>query len=237
MEEGKRILDKTLVRFTDFGVFSTMSEEIEGYHFGSIVPYVLSGTGSIVFFINSTAQHAKNINKKSRCCLTVFDQSSKDRRDAARVTVVGDREFIPKSDLETEKNNYFSFFLHHQKYLETHDFNFVWLRPVRVRYIGGVGKIFWIEKQEWESKSPTWSDSSLEIISHMNNDHKDTLINITKFLFDIDDDESQLISVYEDGVDLKINEDIFYSKFSKTCSSKDEVRNEFVRLAKESKRE
>lgn len=236
MEEEKRILAKTLVRSTDFGVFSTMSEELEGYPFGSIVPFVLSGNGNLVFLISSIAQHTKNIFKNSKCCLTVFDQKSKDKQAAARVSVVGDSEVIPANELEIERNNYFSFFPHHQRYLDTHDFNFVWLKPVRVRYIGGFGKIFWIEKDEWVSKRPSWQDSSLEIISHMNDDHKDSLINMANFLFGIEDKEVYLISVEEDGFHLKVEEEILYVKFSKSCLTKEDVRNEFIRLSKESKK-
>jgi putative heme iron utilization protein len=237
MEEEKRILAKNLVRSSDFGVLSTMSEELEGYPFGSIVPFVQSLNGNLVFLISSIAQHTKNIFSNSKCCLTVFDQASDDKQAAARVSVVGDGEIVPEEFHEKEKERYFSFFPNHQRYLETHDFNFVWLRPLRVRFIGGFGKIFWIEKEEWSSKRPDWEESSSEIISHMNVDHQNSLVDIAKSLLAPNDRNVSLVSIDQDGFHLRVNEDISYLQFSKPCISNDEIRQEFIRLAKESKRE
>lgn len=237
MEEEKRVLAKTLIRSSDFGILSTMSEELEGYPFGSIVPFVQSLNGNLVFLISSIAQHTKNIFGNSKCCLTVFDQTSDDKQAAARVSVVGDGEIVPEEFHEIEKARYFSFFPDHQRYLETHDFNFVWLSPVRVRFIGGFGKIFWIEKEQWSSKRPEWEENSSEIISHMNDDHKNSLIDMAKSLLDSDDKNVSLVSIDQDGFHLRVKEDISYLKFSKPCLSNDEIRQEFIKLAKGSKRE
>jgi hypothetical protein len=71
----------------------------------------------------------------------------------------------------------------------------------------------------------------------MNGDHKNSLIDMAKSLLDSSDKNVSLVSIDQDGFHLKVNEDISYLQFSKPCLSNDEVRQEFIRLAKESKRE
>jgi len=64
----------------------------------------------------------------------------------ARLTLVGEAEwFEPTHELLAR-------FLRHEPNAEAHlqlDFRFVRLRPKRMRFIGGVGMMGWIEETEW----------------------------------------------------------------------------------------
>ena len=58
-----------------------------------------------------------------------------------------------------------------------HDFNFYKLTIEQIRWIGGFGKIAWLDNKNWNQFMPKWSKNEMSIIEHMNKDH---LILITK---------------------------------------------------------
>jgi putative heme iron utilization protein len=61
-----------LLRHSYQGVLSTHSVHLQGYPFGSVVPFCLDNQGRIVILISELAQHTKNIKQDSRCSLLVF---------------------------------------------------------------------------------------------------------------------------------------------------------------------
>ena len=51
---------RTLVYKTNAGVMSTISNNLRGYPFGSVTPYMCDEQGRVYFFISDIAQHTKN---------------------------------------------------------------------------------------------------------------------------------------------------------------------------------
>src|SRR5690606_13069646 len=107
-----------------------------------------------------------------RASLTVYAQATEgDQNEQGRVTVVGDMQLL--SD-EQALARYFRWFPAAQKYQNMHDFRLWQMQVKRVRYIGGFGDIFWLEKAEWQQPEVQWQVSDEQgMIQHMNNDHGD----------------------------------------------------------------
>ena len=61
-----------LLRHSYQGVLSTHSVQLQGYPFGSVVPFCLDKQGRVVVLISDLAQHTKNLKQDSRCSLLVF---------------------------------------------------------------------------------------------------------------------------------------------------------------------
>ncbi|MEE2779926.1 MAG: DUF2470 domain-containing protein, partial [Myxococcota bacterium] len=62
-------------------------------------------------------------------------------------------------------------------YADYKDFSFWRLVPDSARYIGGYGRMSWVEGAEWTSAEPDpVSPSAQHAIAHMNEDHADTLV-------------------------------------------------------------
>lgn len=132
------------------GVLSTTSVELEGYPFGSIVPFSLTERGELVILISDIAQHTKNILKDSRCSITVYKQTiGVDQQESPRVTFLADAKKVTDERREEISNLYLKDFPKAKSYFQAHSFSFYILEPKRVRFILGFGKINWIEKMEW----------------------------------------------------------------------------------------
>lgn len=142
-----------LLESQSFGVLSTLSVDVEGFPFGSVTPYSLTETYQPLIFISNIAQHTKNIQQDNRVSLTVLENLQSDSDDPqkhGRVSILGHATPVPTA---TEAGNdsyqrYFRRFPESEGYQNTHGFELYEIKPVRIRYIGGFGKIFWLEPQE-----------------------------------------------------------------------------------------
>lgn len=159
------------------GVLSTLSRRIEGFPFGSVTPFILDHAGRPVLLISDIAEHTRNIADDNRVSLIV-QPFSQDMQETARVTILG--HAIQISDVEHPKQSalgqrYLSFFPQAEAYFGMHDFRFYRLDPVRIRYIGGFGKIHWLDAEKWTCETGQLSAAEASILAHMNADHADNL--------------------------------------------------------------
>lgn len=227
-------LARTLLRSVDSGILSTMSTELPGYPFGSVTPFIMTHDGKIVVLVSAIAQHTANMKADPKTCLTAMQTGKGNQQDLGRVTVVGDAAAVPEGRVAEVRQRYYAFFPEARNYGEAHDFSFYWLEPVRVRYIGGFGKIFWIEKQEWGLADPAWRKSEDSIKKHMNEDHGDALVKIVRHYCDLHGDKVELVAVDVEGCHVRTGDQIRYLLFDQPCTTMAAVREAMVSLAKNS---
>jgi hypothetical protein len=131
-----------------YGILSSHAQDVPGYPFGSVVLYALDKEGCPYIFASHLAQHTKNFQANPRVSLTVIDSGTGDVQNATRITFVGDIEKIDRADRDAAAQ-YFEKFPDSDRYRDLPDFNFYRIKPVRIRYIGGFGKIAWIEPADY----------------------------------------------------------------------------------------
>ena len=124
-------------------VLSTLSVDVPGYPFGSVVPYCVNRQGDAVILISDIAQHTKNIIADPRVSLIILERHADDQQAAGRVTIIGDASRLDKNDIDS-MDRYYSFFPHSRDYHKTHGFYFYTIKPVKIRFIGGFGQIHWL---------------------------------------------------------------------------------------------
>lgn len=138
--EARKLLAKERV-----GVLATRSVALPGYPFASLTPYALDGQGRPLILISALSQHTVNILADDRVSLLVYDATHPDVHDAARLTWTG--RAVPTEDAQA-KARYLARFPEAKRFFQAHDFTLYYLTPVRGYYIGGFGRIFWIEPGE-----------------------------------------------------------------------------------------
>ncbi|MFP5463602.1 MAG: DUF2470 domain-containing protein, partial [Gammaproteobacteria bacterium] len=166
---------------------------------------------------------------------------SADPADAAdpqagpRLTCIAEAHALSADATGAVAERYYRFFPAARAYAGTHDFSFYALRPVRLRYIGGFGKIGWIEPHEINLSNPL-ADAEAGIVEHMNGDHADALRAYCRHFFAHDAQQATLVGADADGVDLLADGVALRLPFAARAEGVDALRQqliELLRLARE----
>lgn len=213
------------------GVLSTLSVEVEGYPFGSAVPYCLDRQGRPVILISSIAQHTKNVVADPRVCLTLL--AGGEVQASARLSVLARTAYVGDG-LGDAADRYYRHFPASCGYHEVHDFVFARLEPVRLRWIGGFGDIRWIEPEEFLVANPFTRDQESAIIRHMNDDHSETMRGYCRRLAGhqaAEDEDVTMAGIDAEGFDLLIEQTLVRVVFPDPVATPAEARERLVALA------
>lgn len=228
---------RQLLRASHNGVLSTISHNLRGYPFGSVSPFISCSEGKLYFYISNIAQHAKNLQKDSRLSVTVFQEADGGDQNAhARVTVVGDASLIDGEKAAHMLERYVLRYPDAESYKQAHDFHIWQMDIVRVRYIGGFGKIFWLESKEWLTQASPWDvNSEKYMIEHMNDDHQDAMSLILAQHHHISDDNPIMSGIVSDGFYIRSGSRNYYVPFENTCMDSGDVRAQLVKLTRQAR--
>lgn len=139
---------RAFARECHHGVLSTLSKRLEGFPFGSVSPFILDANGCPIILISDIAEHTRNLQADSRCSL-ILQPFAPDMQSTGRVTVIGHAEPLSADDKAALGPAYLQQFPQASDYFALHDFRFWRIQPVKVRWIGGFGRIYWVERDAW----------------------------------------------------------------------------------------
>ena len=222
---------RALLSSQDQGVLCTNSIDLVGYPFGSITPYCLNRDGQPIILISDLAQHTHNIKANNKVSLIANERDVADAQAAARITYIGDANLVDKND-----ERYYRYFPASRDFHKTHDFNFYTIDLVRARYIGGFGKIYWVEQQDLLKANPFSLQEGSDMVDHMNNDHQPAMQHYCE-LFEIAYDKEQqlkMVAIDSEAFYLRAGEKLHRIEFETSVSTALEVRQAMVELAKRS---
>jgi putative heme iron utilization protein len=223
---------KELLRTGYWGALATQSKEMPGYPFGSVVPYCLDRNGYPVILISNIAQHYHNIQVSSKISLLVLAHDERDVQKAGRLTWIADAQKIDVEDTDTI-GRYYQFFPKSRDYHQTHGFYFYRLHPVRVRYIGGFGKIHWLDAPSCLEINPFSAQEERDILEHMNNDHAKSLLTYCHKAGIALEGLPVLVGVEARGFYLLCSDNrIFYLKFDQPVHNMHDIRQAFIALSR-----
>jgi putative heme iron utilization protein len=210
-----------------FGVLSTISLDVPGYPFGSVTPYCVDQQCRPVIYISTIAQHTRNILADPRVSLTVFESNggTDDVQARGRLTYIANARPMREEEADVH-DRYFRYFPSSRQYEQTHDFAFFRLEPVRIRFIGGFGRIYWLEASQFLVANPFSPSQESRIIQHMNRDHSDAIKNYTG------GDSAEMVGIDDQGFDvLKAGGKVRFF-FETPVHNMDEARQALIAMAK-----
>ena len=127
---------------------ATQSIQMPGYPYATVVPNVLDEQHRPILLISALAEHTKNLLADPKVSISINESGITNVQDGQRLTLVGDAErFEPDQALITR---YLRYVPAAEQYLAL-DFMFFRIRPKRLRYIGGVGKMGWVEAEDFDT--------------------------------------------------------------------------------------
>jgi putative heme iron utilization protein len=174
-------------------------DEMLDWPFGSLAPFALGETGAPIILVSEIAEHTRNLARDSRAALFVQDPEAEgDPQASWRLTVMGrarrllaksDERSVPGADgairldeaeLAAVHARYSARVPDAPRYFEAHRFGYWQIEPQRTRAIGGFGAIHWLDGDAIlrDPRGGGIAEASDRILSHMNDDHEDALVDI-----------------------------------------------------------
>jgi hypothetical protein len=186
------------------GTLCTRTEDPEGYPYGSFVTFAFDGPDP-VFLVSALAEHTKNLKRDPRASLLVAESGASDPLANGRVTLLGPCRRL--EDAEHVASARAAFLAAHPGaayYVDFKDFGFWKLRTESIRYIGGYGRMSWVDCDTWRAAEPDpLASVAAGIVSHMNDDHADSMVLLCKaFSKAIDVDEVRMTSIDRYGFEM-----------------------------------
>ena len=172
---------RTLVVARSRGALSTLALEPPGTPFGSVVTYGTDQEGRPSFFVSTLAEHTRNLQADPRASLLVVEETpvGADPLASGRVTLLGTvREVVDPQERSTARAGYLaanpSAF-----YVDYGDFLCLRLEVTSVRYVGGFGRMSWVDPDAYRRAEPDpLHPVAATIIAHMNADHGSALVTL-----------------------------------------------------------
>lgn len=214
------------------GVLSTISRALEGYPFGSIVPYVLDRQAAPLMLISRLAEHTKNIQADPRVSLLVHE-SNADVQAGARVTFMGRAGSV--ENLDEAKERYVRYFPAARDYHGGLDFDFYRIEPVTLRVVAGFGKIHWISREAYIPPENTLAGQENEIIAQVNHDHAHNLRDYCRHYHQRKVDTVEMIGIDCDGFDVRAEGELLRFDFDPPVTDATQARAALVRMAEQSR--
>ncbi len=192
---------RTLVAGQRTGVLSTLTED--GFPYGSYVTFAIDD-GDPVFLVSTMAAHTQNLMRSPKSSLLVHESVADDPLANGRVTLVGTCERLDEAGAARE-----AFLAAHPGsayYADFGDFAFWKLRVASLRYIGGYGRMSWVEVAHWRaSEVDPIAASEAGIVAHMNDDHRDALVAYARaFTRAKDAEEVRMVGCDRYGFELSV---------------------------------
>ena len=221
-----------LLRNSSEGVLSTISVRNAVYTFGCFVTYISDVDRSVVIYASNIAQHTINLKENSKSCLTLFKiDDDLDKQNSSRMTLLGDLQSLPEKEIDETRTRFEKFLPESRKYASMHDFNFYRLHIDQIRWIGGFGKIAWLDNKEWKHFKPKWTSNQISIINHMNEDHAKNISASLNAQHGVQDAKAKIFALSIDGYFVKSKEKIYFISFEKVCKNAKEYKDILVEQA------
>jgi len=219
------------------GILSTLSQELPGYPFGSVITFVPDRHGRPVILISDIAEHTRNIDADARVSLTLTEGGD-DVQSTGRVTIVGNARPVADGETDDVAARFYRRFPHAKDYHKAHDFSFYRLDPLRVRYIGGFGRIHWVGADQLCLSNPFDEDAEAGMIAHMNADHVNAMCDYCR-LFGVEPltQSPRMAGIDAEGFDLMLGKRLVRIGFDQPVASAGEVRQAMVALAQHARSE
>lgn len=176
---------RTLVSLAKTATLSTIGRVPFGYPYGSLVTVAIDGMGRPILLLSELAEHTGNLHARPEASVLITEPLGVHDQPLAlgRVTLLGPCCHVS----EDEKDAVSAAFLERQPsaayYATFDDFAFYRLEPVALRYVGGFGRMSWVEADEYRAAQPDpLAPSGPGILKHMNEDHAEAVLAYAKGL-------------------------------------------------------
>src|SRR4051812_2093213 len=170
---------RTLVSSANRGALSTLAVDPEGYPYGSVASYGLDDRGNPLFFVSLMAEHTQNAMRDPRASLLVTEPvpDGADPLASGRGTLMGALAAVTDEDRPAVRERYLAANPTSAYYIDFGDFPFYRLDVQSIRYVGGYGRMSWVDAAGYAAaQADPLAGAAAGIIEHMNADHAEAQV-------------------------------------------------------------
>ena len=133
------------------GVLSTLSNKLDGWPYGSLMPFALSDHGEPLVLLSMLAEHTQNVLHDPRVSLFVHDEKGtrENPQAATRATLICLAEALAGAESHAASEHYLARFPQSAQLFQMGDFKLFKLKIERIRYIGGFGDMYWVSHNDY----------------------------------------------------------------------------------------
>jgi putative heme iron utilization protein len=156
-------LSRRLCAGQGHGALATLAREPAGTPYASLVAYALDAAGNPLFFLSRLAEHTANFLADPRASLLVTESgdsatlaagSGGDPLARGRVTLLGRVVPVAPEEAGAARERFLARHPEASFYVALPDFAFYRLQVGSVRYVGGFGRMSWIDAREYAAAQP-----------------------------------------------------------------------------------
>lgn len=176
---------RTLVASASRGALSTLAVDPDGYPYGSVASYALDRRGDPLFFVSLMAEHTQNAIRDPRASLLVAEPvpDGADPLASGRATLLGRLSPVAEGDRGAVRDTYLEANPTSAYYIDFGDFAFYRLEVGAIRYVGGYGRMSWVDPDAYATaEADPLAPMSAGIVEHMNADHGDAQVLLCRHL-------------------------------------------------------
>ncbi len=130
------------------GVIAAISDQMFPYN--NMADYAPLANGDVLFLLSNLAEHSRFLQVNPKCSLFIAPNlNDGDAFQKPRLTLVGEVEELGRSE-----DNIRAFMKYHPRasaYMVMNDFRFWRFHTESARYIGGFGRMAWLEQAEYRA--------------------------------------------------------------------------------------
>lgn len=213
---------RRLLRSHRYGALSTLSRKFDGYPFGSITPYLVDHDGSLLVLTSGLAEHTKNISHDPRVSIITHNQHDPNIQTQGRVTLLGQAE--PEHNRDSAGQHYLRYFPESEHLLAMQDFNFYRIRPVAIRYIGGFGRIHWVDMTQYNiADAQAFAQQEVAQLANISAEQLYTMRRLIQKSTGNDTATAVIIGLDCDGLNFSDGSHSWRLDFTTSCNTPDEI--------------
>lgn len=235
---------RTILANDRLGTLATLTSD--GEPWASIVTYAtLPEDGALVICVSNLALHGRNLAADQRASFAVSGPvpDGEDPSDYGRVTLAGRFVEPEGADFEAAREAYHAAIPSAKTFSDFGDFTFWLMRPEKVRWVGGFGRMASARADDYASAEVDPVAATADYaIKHLNEDHADALLEMGRVLAGHTDATSaKCLRADRYGLDLGLETPRGYTEarvgFAEPATASDGLRPATIELAKRARGE
>lgn len=134
----------------------TLARDIPAHPFVTLVSVAFDHRGRALLLLSRLAEHTANLEACNHASLLVTEAGGVevDPLASGRVTLVGTCARVPDAEVDACRRTYLGRHPEAKTYVDFADFGFFRLDPAHVRYVGGFGRMSWVDAKAY---ADAWS--------------------------------------------------------------------------------